>query len=443
MNNLSGEERVPRRFARYASMSVLSMLGLAVYYLTDTFFVANRVGTLGLAALNFSIPVYSVLNGLGLLLGVGGATLFTIHKSRGETQQGNRVYTNMMALAAVLSVLGLLLGWLAPAQLASLLGSSGVVHEMSKTYLQVLMTFAPCFFFSNILIAFMRNDNAPHLSTLCMVAGTASNVVLDYLFMYPLDMGIFGAALATGISPLVGMLLSLLLYVLPKKASFHLCRCPLEPKRMGWCCALGVSAFIGEVSSAVVTLVSNLVIVALAGDVGVAAYGIISNVSFAVIAVFIGLTQGGQPLLSDYYARNMRKEERQTLRLCVLSALVLGVACWAAALLFAPQITALFNREQEEALKTIAVSGLHLYCLGFILAGVNMVLAQALAAVEQPRQAMVISLCRGWILIVTMIVLLSRLWGITGVWLAFPATELLTFALAVVLYLRFGRRRGT
>ena len=84
MNNLSGEERVPRRFARYASMSVLSMLGLAVYYLTDTFFVANRVGTLGLAALNFSIPVYSVLNGLGLLLGVGGATLFTIHKSRGR-----------------------------------------------------------------------------------------------------------------------------------------------------------------------------------------------------------------------------------------------------------------------------------------------------------------------------------------------------------------------
>ena len=139
----------------------------------------------------------------------------------------------------------------------------------------------------------------------------------------------------------------------------------------------------------------------------------------------------------------MRKEERQTLRLCVLSALVLGVVCWAAALLFAPQITALFNREQEEALKTIAVSGLHLYCLGFILVGVNMVLAQALAAVEQPRQAMVISLCRGWILIVTMIVLLSRLWGITGVWLAFPATELLTFALAVVLYLRFGRRRGT
>ena len=81
------EERVGRRFARYTSLSVLSMLGLAVYYLTDTFFVANKVGTLGLAALNFSIPIYSALNGLGLLLGVGGATMFTIHKSRGETER--------------------------------------------------------------------------------------------------------------------------------------------------------------------------------------------------------------------------------------------------------------------------------------------------------------------------------------------------------------------
>ena len=441
MKEQTGEERVVRRFARYTSMSVLSMLGLAVYYLTDTFFVANKVGTLGLAALNFSIPIYSVLNGLGLLLGVGGATMFTIHKSRGETREGSVVFTNIVLLGAVVSVAGVAIGWLFPTQLASLLGSSGVVHEMSATYLQVLMTFAPCFLFSNILIAFMRNDNAPLFSTICMVTGTVTNIVLDYVFMYPLGMGIFGAALATGVSPLVGMLMALALYVLPKKATFHLVRCPLRPRLLAWCCALGMSSFIGEVSSAVVTLVSNNVIEGLAGDVGVAAYGVIANLSFAVLAVFIGIAQGGQPLMSDYYARGMRRQEKQTLRLCCVTALVLGAVCWIAALLFAPQITALFNSENDPVMRQIAVSGLHLYCVGFLLAGVNTVLSQAMAAVEQPRQSLAISLSRGLVVIVAFVLLFAQLWGVTGVWMAFPATEILTFVLALAIYFHFKRRR--
>ena len=435
------EERVGRRFGRYTSLSVLSMLGLAVYYLTDTFFVANKVGTLGLAALNFSIPIYSALNGLGLLLGVGGATMFTIHKSRGETEKGNVVYSNIIVLAVCLSIVGVALGWFMPSQIAALLGSSGVVHEMSTTYLRVLMTFTPCFFFSNILIAFMRNDNAPLFSTICMVIGTVTNIVLDYVFMYPLEMGIFGAALATGVSPLVGMVMALVLYVFRKKATFHLVRCRLQPRLMLWCCALGTSSFIGEVSSAVVTLVSNNAIVHLAGDVGVAAYGIIANISFAMLAVFIGIAQGGQPLMSDYYARDMRREEGKTLRLCLISAVVLGVFSWVAALLFAPQITALFNSEHDAVLKSIAVSGLHIYCAGFVLAGVNTVFSQALAAVEQPRQSMVISLSRGLVVIVAFVLLFAQLWGVTGVWMAFPATEILTFVLALAIYFHFKRRR--
>ena len=186
---------------------------------------------------------------------------------------------------------GVAIGWLFPAQLATLLGSSGVVHEMSTTYLQVLMTFAPCFLFSNILIAFMRNDNAPLFSTICMVTGTVTNIVLDYVFMYPLGMGIFGAALATGVLPAGGHAHGAGAVRPAEKSHVPSVRCPLRPRLLAWCCALGMSSFIGEVSSAVVTLVSNNVIEGLAGDVGVAAYGVIANLSFAVLAVFIGIAR--------------------------------------------------------------------------------------------------------------------------------------------------------
>ena len=204
-------ESVSRRYARYTSLSVLSMIGLGLYYLADTFFVANKIGTTGLAALNYSIPMYYVINGTGLLLGVGGATRFTIHKSRNETAEGNQVFTNMVVLGALISVAGIAAGWLFSGQMASFLGGTGEIHGMVSTYLRVLFTFTPCFIYNNILVAFMRNDNAPLFSTVCMVTGTVTNIVLDYVFIYPLDMGSFGGALATGISPLVGMVMALML----------------------------------------------------------------------------------------------------------------------------------------------------------------------------------------------------------------------------------------
>ncbi len=435
-------ESVSRRYARYTSLSVLSMIGLGLYYLADTFFVANKIGTTGLAALNYSIPMYYVINGTGLLLGVGGATRFTIHKSRNETAEGNQVFTNMVVLGALISVAGIAAGWLFSGQMASFLGGTGEIHGMVSTYLRVLFTFTPCFIYNNILVAFMRNDNAPLFSTVCMVTGTVTNIVLDYVFIYPLDMGIFGAALATGISPLVGMVMALMLYILPKKGTFRLCRCRLVPSLMLWCCGLGTSVFVGEISTSVVITVSNLVIFGLTGDVGVAAYGVIANITCMVVAIFNGVVQGGQPLLSDYYARGMRREEHQTLRLCMFTSVALGAFFWAAALLFAPQITAAFNGDNNATMAAIAIPGMRIYFVGFLLSGVNMVFSQFFAAIERPQPSMVVSLSRGLVVIVIMVLLLAHLWGMTGVWMSFPATEVVTFLLALAIYTWFKRRRG-
>lgn len=436
------ETMVSRRFAKYVSLSVLSMIGLSCYILADTFFISNKVGAIGLAALNFAIPTYSALNGTGLMLGVGGATKFAIHRARGETEEGNRAFTHVIVFGAMLSALFMAVGWFAADPLAAFLGADEEAHALTSMYITVLLTFSPCFTFNNILVAFSRNDNAPRLAMAAMLTGSFINVVLDYVFVYPLDMGMFGAALATGISPTVSLLLVISMHNLRGKSTFHLRRCRLRPSLVGKCCALGVSAFIGEVSSCVVILVFNLIVFRLSGNFGVAAYGIIANTAYVVISIFNGVTQGSQPLLSDYYALGEKAAEKKTLRLSIITAVALGGLVWLGVTIFAPQITAVFNSEGNEMVAAVAISGLRIYFVGFWLTGVNLMIAAYFAAVECTRASFAVSISRALIGIVILVVILSQLWGLTGVWMSFPAAELVTVVVAIFLYVRMKMQRG-
>ena len=200
-------------FFKYASFNVLGMLGLSCYILADTFFVSKGLGTNGLTALNLAIPFYSFIHGSGLMIGMGGGTKYSIQKSQGAHQQANRTFTNAVFLAACFAVVFILIGIFLAGPVIGLFTSDRDVFAMSETYLRVIMLFAPAFLMNNVLLCFVRNDGAPQLSMAAMIGGSLSNVVLDYLFIFPLGLGIFGAALATVISQAVAGVWSLLYMV--------------------------------------------------------------------------------------------------------------------------------------------------------------------------------------------------------------------------------------
>lgn len=192
-------------FARYTFLSVLGMIALSCYILADTFFVSRSLGTNGLAALNLAIPVYNFIHGTGLMLGMGGATRFSILKSRGESHAADVVYTNTLYFSALFSLLFMAAGLFLAAPLTALLGADEATFQMSCTYLNVLLLFSPAFILNDVFLCFVRNDGNPRLAMIATVVSSLSNVVLDYVFMFPFGMGIFGAVLATGLSPAIGV----------------------------------------------------------------------------------------------------------------------------------------------------------------------------------------------------------------------------------------------
>lgn len=182
-------------FAKYTSLNIVGMIGMSVYILADTFFIANGVGPNGLTALNLALPVFNLVNGTGLMLAMGGATKYNVCKSRGDACGMDAAFTNTAYAAALFSLIYMLCGALFSTQIASALGANSEVLESTAIYLKVIMLFSPGFIFNNIAIAFVRNDGAPGLSTAAMTVGSLSNIVMDYIFVYPLALGIFGACL--------------------------------------------------------------------------------------------------------------------------------------------------------------------------------------------------------------------------------------------------------
>lgn len=427
-----GSKSCLRDFSRYTMLSVLGTLGVSCYILADTFFVSRGLGADGLTALNLAIPVYSFIHGTGLMLGMGGATKFSISKSQKKKEEADQIYTNTIYLAILFSAVFFLLGFFFSKPLSILLGADRSVREMTATYLRWLLLFSPAFIMNNVLLCFVRNDESPQLSMGAMLIGSFSNIGLDYIFIFPLQMGIFGAVFATGLSPVISIVF-LSPHWIRKKNTFHLSRAKMKPFIIRQELSLGLPSLIAQASSGIVMIIFNFIILGLEGNTGVAAYGVIANISLVIVAVYTGMAQGVQPLISAFYGAGDRRQARTVLRYSIITMLAVSCVAYLFIFVFAQPIAAVFNSGDNMELQRIAVSGLKLYFLCSIFAGYNIILSIFLTSTEKVLPAHILSVLRGFILIIPMAFLLSVLWGMTGIWLVYPATELLVALLGFAI----------
>lgn len=425
-----------RDFARYTILSVLGTLGVSCYILADTFFVSKGLGTNGLAALNLAIPVYNFIHGTGLMLGMGGATRFSVCKSQGKYEEVSRIYTNTIYLALLFSAAFALPGLFFSNQLAILLGADASVLKMTDTYLRWLLLFAPAFILNDVLLCFVRNDESPQLSMIAMLIGSFSNIVLDYIFIFPMQMGISGAIFATGLSPVISIIM-MLPHWLGKKNTFHFVKTKMKAYIVKQDLSLGFPFLIAQLSSGIVMITINAIILKLEGNTGVAAYGVIANISLVIVAIYTGIAQGVQPLISTFYGVGNNKQARTVLRYAMVIMLTLSCAVYLLIFVFAQPITAIFNSENNVELQRIAEMGLKLYFVSVAFVGYNIILATFFTSVEKALPAHILSILRGLILIIPMAFLMSALWGMTGVWLTYPITEFFTAFLGFVIYRKY------
>jgi len=432
------KETILADFRKYVSMSVFEMIGMSIYVIADTFFIALALGAYGLTALNISIISITAVHSFGLMIGIGGATQYTIQMNKGE--RTDHVFTHSLIAGLIAAVIFLSVGVLFTEPLAVMLGAEGEILLMSAAYIRTILLFSPLLILKNILLAFIRNDDNPKLAMAGTLVGAASNIAFDYVFLFPLALGMLGAALATGISFVLSIIV-LSFHFWTKRNTFSICRCKIMYARIKEILSLGASTLVNELTVAIALVVFNLVILGVEGNIGVAAYGIVMNLAIVVLSIFTGIALGIQPLVSRGHGSGDNVLVNTTMKYAIITVAVLSLAVYGIVFFGADTIVSIFNNEGNATLQSLATTGVRVYFVGLVFAGMNIVTAMFFSATDNPKTGFVVAILRSCVLIIPILIILSRILQMDGVWVSFVITEFIVLVLSVALLVRF-RLRG-
>ena len=421
-----------KKLSRYIMPNILAMVGTSCYVLADTFFVAASAGSDGITALNLVLPVYGLIFAIGSMIGIGSATKYSLNKSLGENDYNDYFFNSVFWTVSV-SILFVAAGCFFPDSIFKAMGADSTILKLGLPYIRIVLCSTPFFMLNYTFTAFTRNDGSPNIAMAATLLSGIFNIAFDYIFMFPMKMGMTGAALATGISPVVSMLICMFHYLSDRNSVRFTVKIP-SLKKLFLSCSLGVVAFVGEMSSGITTMIFNFILLNKAGNTAVAAYGVIANAALVGTAMLNGVAQGLQPLASESHGKGELSSEKRILRNSLIAAEIISVIMLLSVLFFAEEFVTVFNSDNSAELKSYATIGIRLYFPGYLFAAFNIVNAGFLSATGKGRESSIIAFSRGIAAIVLFAFLLSETIGITGVWLAFPASEIFTLIIGILLY---------
>lgn len=415
-----------KEYILYISLNVLSTIGMSCYIFADTLFISQGVGPRGLAALNIAIPGYSLISATGIMLGLGGSICYSRYKARNSRKKMREIFTFTLVLSFIISLIYMLFGGVFSSFFVKILGANFEIFDIANIYFKIIYIFSPLFIFSTVLNFFVKNDGNPKLSMIAMLVGTLTNVVLDYILIFPFKLGMLGAVLATCIAPLVSIFI--LLFHFKNETNLKISK-RLFGLRMMMIIVSGFAMFVTEICGGVVVLMFNMIMLNLSGNIGVASFGIIANLAIITTALYNGIVQGVQPLITKYYAlndnENLKKVEKYTNVLITVISIIIYLIFY----IFNNEIIGIFNDYENEKLQSIASLGLKIYFISIFAVGFNLFNQVKLICIKKVKLAQIISILRGVAVLMPTTAILVYLWEVVGVFLSVPITEILIFIL--------------
>jgi len=432
---------VSKIFFRYLVPAILANMVTSIYVLADTIIIGKGIGTVAMAALNIILPLFNIFFATGLLFGVGGSVLMSIARGRGDKELGECYFTLSVILNALTCILLTIGLYIFMDPIAHLLGATEATMPYIREYAPYVILGLSAFAFSSLMQTFVRNDGAPKLSMAAVITGGVLNVILDIVFVFPLNLGMAGASIAS----VLGSLCTTLILLLRFFSKSNGLRFSLKRFSMGLVWRIfqnGFTGFVVELSYGIVMFVFNIALLKYAGDVGVSMYGVICNTSIIVSCLCNGINQAAQPILSTNYGAG------QTDRLDKVRSLGLKTAlciCSVPAIvgLLVPNLFTYIFLNPDESILAMSPTAIRIYFTGFFVMGINMFVVGYFQSVAKPKLSLIVCLARGCVLSIVFVSILAPLFHVTGIWASVPLAEFVTLFMAIVLLRKFTKEAHT
>ena len=420
-----------KKLIRFTIPTIIMMIFTSIYGVVDGIFVSNCVGSDAFAAVNLIMPALMIFGSIGFMIGTGGSALISKTIGQGEKEKANKYFSMLIYLLIVITLIFTIIGIVFIEPVSKLLGANETMLEYCVTYGRTVLIFLVAFVLQNAFQSFIIVAEKPTLGLIITIIAGITNMLLDFLFMYVLKIGVFGAALATGISQIIGGIIPFVYFIRKNSSPLKLTKTKFEWKAILQACANGSSEMVTNLSLSLVNMLFNMQLMNYAGADGVVAYGIIMYVGFIFIGTYLGYSIGTAPIIGYNYGAGNTDELKSLLKKSLKLIFITAIVMTAVAELFSKSLASIFVSYDIELLK-MTTRAIRLYALSYLISGFNIFSSSFFTALNNGVVSAAISFFRTLVFQIVMIFVLPLILGLDGIWLSVVFAEILSLVVSSI-----------
>lgn len=439
MNIQLSEHFTYKKLIKFTIPTIIMLIFTSIYGVVDGLFVSNCIGKEAFACVNLIWPAIMILGSVGFMFGTGGSALVSKTIGQGDNENAKNYFSMLIYILIVIGIILAVIGFIIIRPIATLLGATGDMVNICVTYGRVLLVTLVAFLLQNCFQSFLVVAEKPKMGLFITILAGITNMILDFFFIYVLKMGVFGAALATGISQIVGGIVPLIYFINKNNTKLRLVKTKIKLKPIVNACSNGSSEMVTNISLSLVSMLYNLQLMKYAGANGVVAYGIIMYVGFIFVGIYLGYSIGSAPIIGYHYGAGDKEELKNLFKKSLKLLAITSVVMTTIAEILSKTLASIFVSYDAELL-TMTTNAIRIFAISYIISGINIFASSFFTALNNGLVSAIISFLRTLVFQVVMIFLLPKILGLNGIWFSVVFAEILSFVVSI-LFLIINRKK--
>lgn len=426
------EENLLKSYLKFLIPTIATMTLFSSYTMVDGIFVGQGVGEKGLSAVNLAMPYVALSFAIAILVSVGALNIISYHLGRNEKEKANEFFSMTVVSSLIVGIVITVSSYLFLDELIQFLGADAEIFPFLKEYIRIIIAFIPFYIISYVFEVMIKADGFPQLSTVFMLGSAVTNIVLDYVFIFKMDMGISGAAIATGLAQVLPTI-AYLIHFLSKKSRLKFSKFELDFSMFRKILSYGFPASLAEFSTGFIILLFNNKIGDLYGLHGLGSFSVIAYILTFVVNTMLAINQASQPLLAYHYGAKQYSNIGRLRKYMMMTVGLFSIIFFALIQVTPEFFVNVFISDYTQDFLNFSVKVLKIFSLSFLVLGFNICIGGYMTAVHKPKYDMYINLLRGYILISLFLFIIPKIFGAASVWYVLLISDLT--CLIVSLYL--------
>ena len=429
-----GDAPIGKLLLQYSIPAIIGMVVNALYNIVDRMFIGNipDIGSLAITGVGITMPIMTIVLAFGMLIGIGTTANISLNLGKGNRTTAEKLLGNAFTLSIIVGLAIAITGTIFANPILNLFGASENTLFYAKEYIGIILLGCTFNILSFALNSTVRADGNPKMSSITMVIGCGANIILDYLFIFVLNLGVKGAALATIISQAITFFIILYYYTAGNSnLKLKIENFKLKKHLVTMTFAIGIAPFATQIANSLVQVIANNALKTYGSDLAIGAMTVISSLNIIFMMPIFGINQGCQPIIGFNYGAKKYERAKEAFKYATIAACVICIIGFISIQCFPTQIISLFNNDPE--LTTLAIKGIRIYLLMMPVVGINIVATSYYQSIGKAKISMFVSLLRQVILLIPFTIILPKFIGLDGVWAAGACADSLSVIITLIL----------